>query len=162
MALQIDEDLEFQERDWRFQRFSMLVMLAFIALGLVGLLGPGPLSHSEAESADGAVSVDYLRWARRGREANLALHVDPAQVRDGRVRVEIPSRYFDDMQLRGVTPQPEQVEANGSMLRFVFAAPRADGPLTLEFDLQADGMGPLDGQVRVEDTIVRFSQFLWP
>lgn len=162
MELQIDQDLTFQERDWRLQRVAILLMLVFVVVGAAGLLGPGPLSHSQARSADGSVSVDYLRWARRGHEANLGVVVDPAQVSDGRIRLEIPTRYFEDMELRGVTPQPEQVEANGSVMRFVFAAPRADGPSTFTFDLQGRGMGSLPGEVRVNDIIVRFSQFLWP
>lgn len=162
MELQLEQDLSFQERDWRVQRIAMLLMLVFILVGLSGLLGPGPLSHAHARSADDSVSVDYLRWARRGGKANLTVIVDQAQVRDGRLRVEVPMAYFEDMELEAVTPQPEQVEASGSTMRFIFAAPRADGPVTLEFDVQGQGMGPVRGELRVHDTIVRFQQFLWP
>lgn len=162
MGLQLEQDMDFQWRDWRAQRVGIALMALFVVVGAAGLLGPGPLSHSETESADGSVTVDYLRWARRGREANLTVRVDAAQVRDGRVPVEVPAAYFEDMELRGVTPQPEQVEANGSLLRFLFAAPRADGPVVIEFDLQGQGMGSLPGEVRVRDSVVRFRQFLWP
>ena len=162
MGLQVEQDMDFQWRDWRAQRVGILLMVAFVLVGAVGLLGPGPLSHAHAASPDDALSVDYLRWARRGREANLTVRVDAARVRDGEVRLQMPARYFDDMELRGVTPEPDTVENTGGSYVFVFAAPRPEAPLTIEFDVQGQGMGALRSEIRVHDAIVRFLQFLWP
>ncbi|HWH31938.1 MAG TPA: hypothetical protein VNU01_04645 [Egibacteraceae bacterium] len=162
MDLQINQDAGFQWREWAAQRVGWTLMSLLVLAAVVGLLGPGPLSWSEAASADESATVDYLRWARRGREAGLTIRVDASHVRDGQVTVDVPARYFQDMRLRGVTPSPEQVQANGDLLRFVFAVPQAGARARLEFDLEADGMGPLRGEVRVGTSTVRFSQFIWP
>lgn len=162
MDLQIDQDLQFQQRDWAVQRVTLSLMAAFLALASAGLFGPGPLSHTQVRSVDDSLAVDYLRWGRRGREANLTVQVAPALVHEGRIRLEMPARYFSDMELRGVTPRPERVEADGDVLRFVFAAPRPQSPIDITFAIQGQGMGPVNADVRVRDAVVRFRQFLWP
>lgn len=161
-GLQIHEEMPFQWRDWRAQRVAWVMGLVLVLLAAAGLLGPGPLSHQQAQSTDGAVQVDYLRWARRGAKANLGVRIPADLAQDGTVSVVLPSAYLSEWELREVTPRPAEVEANGQHVRFVFAAPRPEGAVELEFVLQGQGMGPLDGELLVGDQRVTWWQFLWP
>src|SRR5690606_12604880 len=72
----IDEHMDFQHREWRWQRVGRVALglLVFGAcLGLVG--GAGPLNRTAAGAADGSLLVEYDRFVRVGAVTTVRLAV---------------------------------------------------------------------------------------
>ena len=81
------------------------VMAVIVLLGLLGLLGSGPLSHREYRTPDGTLHVAYERFARRHADQVLgrALAAD-------RIELWIDRRWLDRAKLEEVVPEPESVD----------------------------------------------------
>jgi hypothetical protein len=47
--LEVEQDLDFQQRTWALERAGWIVMLLIIAAALAGFFGGGPLSPTTSE-----------------------------------------------------------------------------------------------------------------
>ena len=65
--LQINEDIEFQKKEWNWARLGWVLMLIIALAGLLGLFGQGPLSKSTARA--GGIEVEYERCAQFLRDS---------------------------------------------------------------------------------------------
>ena len=65
-GLQIDENLQFQQREWRTSRAAWIVLLLTMAAMALGLFGNGPLSEARAGEPGDALWVEYSRFGRFG------------------------------------------------------------------------------------------------
>ncbi len=64
-TLDIDEDLNFQKREWFFQRVGIGILFLFVLAALLGFTGMGgPVSHGEAGERGGPVFVEFERFVR--------------------------------------------------------------------------------------------------
>ena len=60
--LQIDEDMDFQHKEWIAERWGWRIMALVLLAGLLGLFGQGPLSDKTVQS--GSLLVQYGRFER--------------------------------------------------------------------------------------------------
>lgn len=74
-GLQIDEDIRVEQRAWTAERFGWVGIAAVIVLALLGLFGPGPLSHESVESPDASLHVDYNRFIRMGGTTSIEVEI---------------------------------------------------------------------------------------
>jgi hypothetical protein len=73
-ALDIEEDLAFQKREWLVQRVGVALLLGFVAAAALGMTGMGgPVSHGEAGERGAPVHVEFDRFVRRGAMATVTL-----------------------------------------------------------------------------------------
>jgi hypothetical protein len=160
--LEVEQDLAFQRREWVVERVGWTAMLVLAVAGLLGLFGTGPLAAAEARGADGLL-LDYGRFERFNAPAELIFEV-PAQsiAEDGTFTLALARDYLDDVEVEQVTPEPEEVRADGEWLTFTFgsAAPEA---VTVVFHLQHDRIGPTELHVRLGDNQpLAIGQFIYP
>jgi hypothetical protein len=156
--LEVAEDPVFERRSWRIERIGWVCMALVILAGLAGLLGSGPLGRGT--HTEGALVLQYQRFARMEAPMRLELSFGADAVRDGKARVWIERRYLERVKLERVVPQPETVEAGAERLTYVFAAQPQGGSAT--FHLQSETFGRLQGRVGAARSIVSFAQIVYP
>jgi hypothetical protein len=165
-ALHISEvqDTRFQEREWTVQRVGWVLLVAFVVAALLGFLGPGPLSHSQAESTNGTIHAEYYRFVRLGGAGTVTVTVAPSAIGPDSMDVWWNGSYLDETKVEGVTPEPDTVTAIGGRVRYTFAAESSDRPVVVTFDLTPDGMGSKSAEVAVGDGAehLTFDQFVYP
>ena len=155
-ALQIDEDIPFQRKEWRAQRIGIVLMAFFVTCALLGLTGSGgPLARGEAGDRGGAIHLEYERVVRRGTTSTLTLHL-----RGGApdVRFWVSAPYFEHAAVEFVSPQPDRVVVEAT--RHVYTILAGSPEVTVVLDVKHRSVGRIHGEVGViGGPSARFSQF---
>ena len=154
-TLQIDEDRDFQRREWRYQRIGIALLFLLVLAAILGLTGMGGvLARGEAGDAGGALHVDYDRFVRRGSFSKVNLHL---RTTPGAVRFWVGAPYFDRVQIDSIAPEPEIVSVETGRHVFVIRAGSPDVVVTL--DVKHEEAGMLEAEIGLVDgPSVRFSQ----
>ena len=154
-TLEIDEDLQFQRKEWLFQRIGAALLVVFVVAALLGFTGMGgPMSHGEAVGQDGLLHVEYERFVRRGGMSTVRLHLRSAP---GDVRFWVSAPYFEHARIESVAPTPELVSVESDRHVYLIRSGSSDVTVTLEVEHEA--VGRLDAEVGlVGGPSVRFSQ----
>jgi hypothetical protein len=155
-TIQIDEDLDFQRREWLGQRIGMALVLLFVLAALLGFTGVGgPISHGEAGQRGDPLHVEYDRFVRRGAIATMKLHLRSGE--DGRAQFWVAAPYLERIRVEAVTPEPESVSVDPA--RHVYTIHRASGDVTVVFQVEHKTMGRIDAEIGlVGGPTARFSQ----
>src|SRR5215207_519621 len=106
--LELDQDLTYQQREWRVERISWIVWLLLIVAALLGLLGPGPLSQTRAGSQDERVWVDYERFVRYRSPTQLIVHIEPDAAQEGMFHLQLDQEFIAKAQIQRIDPEPDQ------------------------------------------------------
>lgn len=154
-TLEIDEDLNFQKKEWFFQRIGGGLLLAFVLAALFGFTGMGgPMSRGEAGGRGGPLHIEYERFVRRGGLSTLRLHLRSAP---GDVRFWVAAPYFEQARIDSVAPTPELVSVETDRHVYLIRSGSSDVTVTLTVEHEAFGM--LNAEVGLVDgPSVRFSQ----
>jgi hypothetical protein len=155
-SIELDEDLQFQRKEWLFQRIGVGFMCVFVIAALGGVTGMGgPLSRGSAGERGGPLHVEYERFVRRGAKATMKLHVhsDPP----GFIQFWVSTPYLEDVIVDSVAPVPQTVTVEESRHVYTIRAASADVTITVEMEHQT--FGTLEGEVGiVGGAAVRFTQ----
>jgi hypothetical protein len=157
---EVDEDLVFQQRDWRAQRVGWAVLALILTAGLAGLFGPGPLSDATASGGDGLI-VKYERFVRHGGQTDLTMRIASAD--PGPLQVTIGREYLAAFHVKQILPAPARVQAGDTDLVYTFDGPERAGPVELKFFLQPESLGSHEGGLSAgPGTAVTVRQFTYP
>src|SRR5262245_45193555 len=83
----IPEDMTFQERLWLVERVGWAMMGLFVVFALLGVFSSGVSSETRAATADGAVVVEYQRFAHRTARSHFTIRVAAPLSGDVQVRM---------------------------------------------------------------------------
>ena len=111
-TLEIEEDLQFQRKEWFYQRFGVALLLVLVIAAAIGVTGMGgPMSHAEAGEREGPLFVEYERFVRRGAKARMQLHFrsDPP----GFIQFWVSAPYLEDVIVDSVAPVPRDRDCGG-------------------------------------------------
>jgi hypothetical protein len=164
VGLEIEQDLEFQERQWLFERAGTAVLCALLAAAALGLFGGGCLTKATATDAAGAVTVAYPRFARAQSPVRWRVEVRPEpSTEDGDLRLWLSSGCFERLSLEHVTPEPRATEAGASGLTFVFDGDGSGSAAVVHFVFQAHRAGKVAGAIgRNPEDAARVRLFIYP
>ena len=123
----VEQDLDFQRREWTFQRIGWAVMLAIVVVGLLGLFATGPLSRTTVTNADRTLRVSFEGFTRFGAPTQLVIDVPPGAIGGGEARIALSRDYLTAFQVQAVAPEAERVEAAGADLVYVFKVDQGSG-----------------------------------
>lgn len=157
----LEEDLEFQRRQWRVERVGWAVMVVIIVAALAGVFGAGGLVARATASA-GSTEVQYARFARYA--APTAIEVKVAAAANGRpIRLRVSDRYLSAMNVRAITPPPASTAIADREHVFVFERSVSPAAATIRFDLEPAAMGRHDGWIAIDEAApVFFTHFIYP
>lgn len=148
-GLELDDDITFQCRDWRVQRWGRTGMLLLLVAALAGLLGPGPISERTAGVEGGPLWVEYLLFGRWLAPEVLRVHLGPGRAPGGRASLWLDRALADRYDISDVSPPPEGVTVWSDRLEYHFRAPDPDREIEITFERKPSGWGLLGGRVGV-------------
>jgi hypothetical protein len=164
-GLEIDQDLDVQQRAWRIQRVGWGIMTLFVLAAVAGLLGSGPLSHARAELS-GTMSVEYQRFARLETNETLTVRLEAAATAGDTVRISLDRAFLDAAKMASVLPPPVRVESAAGRLVYVFAVAEPRTPMLVSFNFEPQATGRQRGTVSVESAAeprsITFRQLVYP
>jgi hypothetical protein len=156
--LELDQDLDFQRRDWRFQRAGQLALLAAILAALAGLFGRGPAAQASATGQAGEWRVQYSRFMRHRAPDQLAVHLAPAAAGTD-ARLWLDRDYLNGIDVERVVPEPAAVVAERDRVVYIFEG----APERITFEILPDRLGPRRTRLGVGDARpVVLTQFVYP
>ena len=161
--LELEEDLDFERRSWTIERIGWIGMATVMLAALAGLLGPGPLSQTTAGGHGGRLWLEYSRFGRFKAPLTLRAHLGPNAGRQGSARLWLSRDYLENVQIQGVSPPPEQVEAGTEVLTYVFPVSDPSRSTAVTFSLKAERFGRQGGCIGLANgPTVCFGQFIYP
>jgi hypothetical protein len=159
--LQIEENLNFQRHQLRFERIGWAVMAVLLLAALLGLLGNGPLSSATAD--DGPLEVRYGRLEHKANTTSFSVSVEPDAATGSEVRVWLEAEWATAFVIESIAPEPESVQVEPDRLLYVFAAQPGEQPVEIVFHVQYERWGWLSGEIGLEGgPAVTLSQFVYP
>jgi hypothetical protein len=159
-GLQLDDDSDFQRREWRMQRIGWWCLGVFVVAALVGVFGSGPLSHTVAEAS--GLSVDYERFLRSGTASRLTIEMPPSGTGTS-AELSLSRAYVDAIEIEQILPAPTASELRGDEALFVFERREAASmPFTVEIKFAPRRMGRPTATVRGGGASITFSQLTYP
>lgn len=161
--LEINQDLEFQQQEWRVERAAWLVGAVLLVLAVLGVFGrSGPLSHAVVEAKAGTSRLSYQRFARRLAPTLIEWQIVPAAAGTDLV-VWVDHRFIERVEITNVTPRPDQTSSSGDRLRWTFTAPDPGQPLIAQIYFEPQAAGLLSGRVGIEGgESLEFDMFVYP
>lgn len=137
------------------------MLLGVLVAALSGLFGPGPLSWTE--ESDGALTVSYERFTRRGGTSTIAVRAAATESGGGDVAVRFDRRYLANFTVNSITPNPESTSLEGRWIVYTFAtSPGAEG-LLVEYAVTPTGLWAADGAISLtHGAVVTPSHFIYP
>lgn len=161
-SLELEQDLDAQRREWRFERAGWCVIAVVMGAALLGLFGDGPLARVGRSSARGDLSIEYDRVARSGAESHLAIRLGPDPSGDTLATVVVGRELLEAVDVERITPEPLDSRASATevLYRFRRADPRQ--PIVIDVAGSPARVGPLHGAIRAAGGGVELHQFVLP
>jgi hypothetical protein len=141
-AISVGEDLEFQQRWWRFEKLAWGVLVVVLVADALGVLGRGWLARAERTSADGALHVHYERVERAGTPSEMTLDFGRAAVRRDQIRLIVSETIVKELGAQRIIPQPESSAVGPEGVTYLF--PTTGTPATVSFALEPSFPGVHD------------------
>ena len=157
----------FQRRQWLVQRTLWVVAALVLLAAVLGLFGGGILSgSSEKVEGDGFVyELSYNRWNRQKNPQELKLDVSGADLAGETLEVTLPGSFLDDVQVEGVTPDPESTRLTHEGAVYAWSLDEGEA-FSVSFRYRAEEWRQVEGDVLVSTggpaETLSFSQFLFP
>ncbi len=135
----VGEDLEFQRRWWKFEKFVWTFFTLVLIADLSGILGRGPLAKAERKAPDGTLDVKYERVLRSGTSSIITLLPNGSAIRDGKVQIFVSDSVLKQLGAQRVIPQPAtSVVGNGGV---TYTFPATGLPMTVQMELKPSFIG---------------------
>jgi len=163
-TLELDENQDFQRREWRVQRIAWGALTVFVAAAALGLFGDGPLSHAAAGTASAPMWVQYERFVRSGTSSRITVRCQmPERSAQNEALLRVSRAYFDSIRIDRLTPEPISIDMGPETAILRFAAPLdATGPATYVLDVSPVRAGIHSAELRsgsATATVVQLAYF---
>jgi hypothetical protein len=137
--LAVGEDLQFQRKWWRFERFIWILFAGVIVLDLLGAFGRGWLAKDHLHAADGSLDVQYERIERTGTPSIMTIRFGPSAIQNGKAVLYVSESVVRELGAQRVIPEPSSSMVGNKGVTYTFAASRQ--PASAEFALQPASPG---------------------
>ena len=138
-AVAVGEDMAFQQRWWKFERFTWAFFGLILLADVSGLLGRGPLSKAEAHTPDGSLHLKFERVERANTPSIMTLTPGPSALENGSFKVFVSDSIVKELGAQRVVPQPVTSTVGDGGVTYNFSA--AALPITVQIALQPSFVG---------------------
>jgi hypothetical protein len=150
-----------QSREWLAERIGWGVVGLLLTAGMLGLLGPGILSHANQSSASGVLGVQYDQVVRSDAPTELTLTIEKVPT-EGPVVLQLSRYFLKESKRDAVTPQPLSQSQTESDVVWNFSSPTKGQRFQVTIRYQYDAPGYYASYATVAGDQVRFTQFVLP
>lgn len=163
-SIEISEDMPFQERSWRVQRFGWAIMVLITLAALAGVFGGGPLAYASVGTTASGLNVQYEKFTRLRAESELAARISPdAAGADSTVRLWIDRLWLDGFEVKSITPEPEKTELISDQVVYTFRLTPGSAPGQVRLSLEGRTLGISQGRVGLDGgPTYKFTQVIYP
>jgi hypothetical protein len=130
--LQLEESMPFHKREWFIKRVGWVIFLLILVAALAGLLGPGPLSKRIVKQEAAGLTIEYERFLRSHREAELKILVHDAGSEE--LKIALGRELSRRSNIRSIVPEPESATSGEDQLLFKIKANGKNGEIKIEFE----------------------------
>lgn len=156
----IREDMAYQVKVWRFERWGWYGLVLVVLLGLAGLFSRGPLSAREAHGSDGKISVEYQLFHRNG--SSNAMKISVVGVPDSTTELELVGELMDGFSIETMQPEPVRASSGGQGLKLWLPTDK-EGRASVYLTLRGDGLGLFSTRLKSPGAqAVNFIQYILP
>jgi hypothetical protein len=160
---EIGEDLDFQRKEWLFERLGWVVLALLMLAAMLGLFGGGPLDGAQAASPDGLMQVSYARFGRFSAPQTMEITLSPQARQEGHVGVAFHQQFVDKLKIQQTNPEPESVEVHGDWVVYLYQWPEGNSPLNINVYMQAEKTGSLQAELGLAGKPgMSIRQFIYP
>jgi hypothetical protein len=161
-SLEIEQDIAFQEKEWKIERAGWVVMAVIILLALIGLFGGGPVSTTE-QGSSGGLRITYERFERQMRPSRLTLNLPPPAEGAGQVKFWIDRAYLEKVRIENISPEPASVEVGPDRMLYTIQVGDPGRRVDVVLVAQFEDSGLIRGQIGQDGSQpLSFSQFIFP
>jgi hypothetical protein len=137
--IEVGEDLEFQRKWWRFEKFAWIFFSLIIVLDLAGLFGRGPIAKAELRAVDGTIDMKYERIERTGSPSTITINFGPSAIHNGTIKLYISESLVKGLGTQHIVPAPTETTVGEGGLTYTF--PASKPPAAIDLALQPSGPG---------------------
>jgi hypothetical protein len=156
-------DLEFQQRQWAFERVAGIALALMVVLAMLGVFGSGPLDAHTVQTSK--LKLEYSRFLRREapNEIRLTIRPDtPDRFTPDGFAISVDRAYLEHNSPESIDPEPASKVLKADQVSFQFDS-EGPGPFVITLRLRPTRTGPLAGTVRLEsEDAIALSQFVYP
>lgn len=161
--IDIGQDMDFQRREWRFQRAGWVLIGLLVLAGLLGLLGRGPLSKEQTGDVNVPLWAEFYSVDHYQADSELKLHLQGQAVTSDTLRLSLNQSYLERIDLQRIQPEPSGQELGSDRVIFVFDVVEPGQPLDVTFYYSFAQAGRAVAEVGVEGgPQLSFVQFVLP
>ena len=134
--IDIDQDMVYQEREWRIQRAGWLLMWLVILAALLGVFGKGVLANAVASDPGGALTVKYSRFERNRSPSALEVTIGPVQTTGGKFAIALDRDFVNRIEIQRMDPEPASVKGDREHVVYEFEVTEAGQPAEVVIDYE--------------------------
>ncbi len=138
-AVSVGEDLEFQERWWKFENGVWIFFALLLVLDVLGVFGRGVVAKAEAKTRDGDLDMKYERIERTMTPSVMLFQFGPGSAVNGKYKLYVSSSVVQELGNQRIAPDPE-VSAVGDG-GFLYTFPALGSPARVAFSLEPAAPG---------------------
>lgn len=146
-SLELDQDLEYQRKEWAVQHAGWVVMALSVIAALLGVFATGPLSSTSVSTDNGDVRIEYGRFARHEAFTTLQLTLSPDAVKDGAIQVRANQAFLDTWSIETITPEPDSTDLTSDGISWTFSAGDLSEPGRIELRVKPESIGVGHGRL---------------
>jgi hypothetical protein len=159
--LQIDEDLSFNNKNWKAERIGWTLLLIFVLSSFLGAFGPGIATRKTIESD--FLSMEYDPITRDDTETVLSLLLKKVNPKSEFATLWVSREYTDNVQSVYMNPEPEHTRADLAGTTYEFLTQPNSQELAIRMILKPKKMLNLVGKIGPSpDRTVEFNHFVYP
>ena len=129
----VGEDLEFQQRWWKFERAIWWLFGVLVILDVLGCFGRGPVANAKLQTPDGSMDIKYERIERLGTPSMMTIQFGGSAIRDGKVELLVSESLVEELGTQRVIPQPAMSKVGNGKILYSF--PASTYPATVQLGL---------------------------
>jgi hypothetical protein len=155
---QISENPGFDRIQWRIERAAWVVMTLILVAALLGFLGGGGLLTRATEES-GGLDIRYNRFTRFHGVDRIEVTI-PGEA--GEARLTINESFLQSMEVEGVQPEPDSVDAGRDAVTYVFRLGEGEDAAEVTFTFRPRRIGRHSADFQAGENTVSFAQFALP
>ena len=140
-SLELEQDIDAQRREWRFERAGWLLIVVLVVAALTGAFGDGPLARHVARSPVNGATVEYDRVVRSGTASTLTLMLGASDATDTIADFAFDRRYLASMGVDRITPAPIESRASNEWVVYRIRRATAGQPAQVDIVVSPQGIG---------------------